>query len=462
MQHAEFIVIGAGPGGNAAAFRAADLGLEVVLVDPRPSLGGVCLNEGCIPSKALLHAAEVIRAASRMQDWGIKFPAPEIDLAKLRAKTSTTISRLTSGLSHLAARRKIKVVQGTAAFAGPNLLEISTPDEKEKWRFDQAVISVGSRPIILPDWPSDDPRILDSSDALALPTKPERLAIVGGGIIGLEMATVYSALGSQVVIIELGSQIIPGVDPKAAEILHAALKEHGCEIHRDTRVSGVVTSPNAITLRCEGGVDGEIIVDAVIQAVGRRANGNRIEARKAGVDVFDDGIIAVDRQCRTNIAHIFAVGDVTGPPMLAHRASHQGKIAAEAARGHNAAFDTSLIPSVAYTSPELAWVGLMEAEAKAQDISHRVAAFPWSASGRNLATGGGAGLTRLVYCPDTHRVLGGVIVGAHAGELIAEIVLAIEMAARLEDLALTIHAHPSLSETTSFAAELALGTCTDL
>jgi dihydrolipoamide dehydrogenase len=461
-ENADLVVIGAGPGGYAAAFRAADLGRSVTLIDPRATLGGVCLNEGCIPSKALLHAAETIRGAAHMNDWGIGFAKPKIDLDRLREKKDGIVGQLTGGLGQLARKRKVRVVKGTAVFSGKSTLTVSDGKASEEIRFDQAIIACGSDPIALPGWPKDDPRIMNSQGALDLAFIPERLTIVGGGIIGLEMATVYSALGSAVTIVELADQIAPGADAEAAKILLAAMKDHGCTVHTKTRVESLDASGKAITLTVSGEQSGMIKADAVIQAVGRRANGHRVAADKAGIEIAKDGTIAVDVACRSSAANIFAVGDVTGGPMLAHRATHQGKVAAEAACGHNAAFDTPLIPSVAYTDPELAWVGLTVERAKADKIAHKVTKFPWAASGRNLASGGRPGMTKIVYAPDTGRILGATIVGPHAGELLAELTLAIEMGATLEDLALTVHAHPTLSETPALAAELALGTCTDL
>lgn len=455
--HADFIVLGAGPGGYACAFRAADLGRKVVLVDPRATLGGVCLNEGCIPSKALLHAAEIIREARHGSDWGISTGKISVDLEALRARKDGIVAQLTGGLDALAKRRKVKTLRGEAKFTGPKTLDI----DGEAWTFDQAVIAVGSSPVRLPGWP-DDPRIWDSTDALALREVPKRLAIVGGGIIGLEMATVYAALGAQVTVVEFMDQIAPGADSEAVAILLRALESEGITIHNGTKVTKVKAEKSALTFVCEGGFAGELKADAAIQAVGRRANGHLVEPQAAGVDVDDRGIIAVDETCRTSVEGIFAIGDVTGNPMLAHRATHQGHVAAEVASGHAAALDTDLIPSVAYTSPELAWVGLTQAQAKERGIPHKTASFPWAASGRNLSSGGGDGLTKLVYCPDSHRILGATLIGRNAGELLAECVLAIEMGATLEDIALTVHAHPTLSETFAFSAERALGTLTDL
>ncbi|AHD12025.1 MULTISPECIES: dihydrolipoyl dehydrogenase [Phaeobacter] len=455
--HADLIVLGAGPGGYACAFRAADLGRNVVMVDPRDTLGGVCLNVGCIPSKALLHAAEVIREARQGDDWGISTGNASVDLDKLRAKKDSIVEQLTTGLVGLAKRRKVKTIRGSAQFTSDKSLEI----EGESWTFDQAVIAVGSAPVRLPGWPEDD-RIWDSTDALELREVPKTLAIVGGGIIGLEMATVYVALGSKVTVIEFMDQIAPGAEDDAVTILRAALEAEGVAIHTGTKVTEVKASKTALTLTCEGGFESTIKAEAAIQAVGRRSNGSLVDPAAAGVEVDDRGIIPVDASCRTNVATIFAIGDVTGNPMLAHRATHQGHVAAEVASGHAAALDTDLIPSVAYTAPELAWAGLTQAKATERGIPHKVASFPWAASGRNLSSGGGDGLTKLVYCPDTHRLLGATIVGRNAGELLAECVLAMEMGATLEDVSLAVHAHPTLSETVGFAAERALGTLTDL
>jgi dihydrolipoamide dehydrogenase len=455
--HADFIVLGAGPGGYACAFRAADLGRDVVLVDPREALGGVCLNEGCIPSKALLHAAQVIREGHEIGEWGIAFGKPKIDLEALRNKKDGIVGTLTGGLNGLAKRRKVKVVRGAARFTGPSSLDI----DGTSWTFDQAVVAVGSRPIRFPEWP-DDERIWDSTGALELQTIPDRLAIVGGGIIGLEMATVYSALGSEVSVIELLDQIVPGADAEAVKVLHTAFVGMGTTIHTSTRVTSVEAGKSGLTLMCEGAFEGKIKADAVIQSVGRQANGGLLDAEKAGVETTERGIIPVDASCRTNVENIFAIGDVTGNPMLAHRATHQGHVAAEVACGHAAALDTELIPSIAYTSPELAWIGMTQEQAKNAAIPHAVTSFPWAASGRNLSSGGGDGLTKLVYSPDSNRILGATLVGSNAGELLAEMVLAIEMGATLEDIALSVHAHPTLSETTAFSAERALGTLTDL
>jgi len=453
----DLLVIGGGPGGYACAFRAADLGLAVTVVESRDRLGGVCLNEGCIPSKALLHAAEVIREARHMADWGIGFGTPRIDLDALRAKKDSIVGTLTSGLAGLARRRKVKTIQGKAQFVGPDRIEV----DGQVLGFDKAVIAVGSSPVQLPGWPADD-RIWDSTAALELREVPKTLAIVGGGIIGLEMATVYAALGAKATVIELANQIAPGADAEAVAVLRAALEDEGIVIHTDTQVTEVKATKSGITLTCAGAFDGRIKANAVIQSVGRRANGDKIRAEAAGLTVNARGVIETDVTGATGVPNIFAIGDVTGNPMLAHRATHQGHVVAEVAAGHRAALDTELIPSVAYTTPELAWIGLSEAEAKAEGREVATSSFPWAASGRNLASGGRGGLTKLVYDPATRRILGGVIVGRNAGELLAEITLAVEMGATLEDVALTVHAHPTLSETIAFAAERALGTLTDL
>ncbi|MHA7777997.1 dihydrolipoyl dehydrogenase [Roseibium sp. M-1] len=456
-KEADLIVLGAGPGGYACAFRAADLGRNVVLVDPRATLGGVCLNEGCIPSKTLLHAAQVIREASDISEWGISVGKPKISLETLRSKKEAVVGQLTGGLAGLARRRKVNVICGMARFTGERHLDI----DGEDWAFNEAVIAVGSTPVSLPGWPEDN-RIWDSTAALEVREIPKRLAIVGGGIIGLEMATIYSALGSEVTVIELADQIAPGADSEAVRILRSAMEGRKITVHTLTKVISVKAPKGPLTLRCEGSFNGELKADAIIQAIGRRANGDTVNAEAAGIEVCDRGKIPIDSSCRTNLPHIFAIGDVTGGPMLAHFATAQGHIAAEAACGRDVSLNTWLVPSVAYTHPELAWVGLTQKRAEELGVEYKSTSFPWMASGRNLGSGGGEGLTKLIYCPRTFRLLGVTLVGANAGELIAECVLAMEMGANLEDIGLTIHAHPTLSETISFAAERALGTLTDL
>jgi dihydrolipoamide dehydrogenase len=457
----DLVVIGGGPGGYAAAFRAADLGREVTLIDPRATLGGVCLNEGCIPSKALLHAAESIRRARDIAEWGIGFSQPTLDLDRLRARKDGIVDQLAGGLAQLAKRRKVKIIAGRARFAAADRLNVEVSSVNRELGFKQAIVAAGSNPVGLPGWP-DDPRILNSQGALALENIPGKLVIVGGGIIGLEMATVYSALGSVVTIVEMAEQIVPGADAEAVGILHKATEAHGCMIHCGTKVESVEAGRRELALACSGVYSGTLKADAAIVAVGRRANGHAIGAENAGLTVALDGTVAVDEACRTNIPGIFAVGDITGQPMLAHRATRQGRVAAEAACGLSASFDTVLIPAVAYTDPELAWVGLTAQAAKTGNLPHKVIRLPWAVLGRNQASGGAPGLTKLVWSPDSGRLLGATMVGPHAGELLAELVLAMEMGATLEDLALTVHAHPTLSETSALAAELALGTCTDL
>ena len=451
----ELLVIGSGPGGYAAAFRAADLGLNVVLVDKRDSIGGVCLNEGCIPSKALLHVAEVIREAKHASELGITFSEPEIDLDKVRAHKDSLVGKLTGGLGGIARRRKVTVHQGEARFTGPNSVSV----EGETIDFDHVIIAVGSTPVSLPNWPVDA-RIWDSTRALELPEIPKRLTIVGAGIIGLEMATLYAALGSKVTLVELADTMLPDADAESAKVLHKAMVQQGCEFHFGTAVVDIETSSAGIRLTTSK--DTTIEADIVISAVGRRSNAGKVNIEAAGLTLSRGDIIDVDAQSRTTVKHIFAIGDVTGMPMLAHRATHQGKIAAEVIAGHKVQLDTKLIPSVAYTSPEFAWIGFSVEAAKAAGYQAKSSSFPWLASGRNLASGGQDGLTKLVYDEPSGRILGGSLVGKNAGELLAEVTLAIEMGATLEDLALTIHAHPTLSETIAFAAERALGSLTDL
>lgn len=457
VKHADLMVVGAGPGGYAAAFRAADLGRKVVLVDSGTTLGGVCLNEGCIPSKALLHAAELVRSATEMKEWGIGTGKISINLNKIRDQKCSVVKQLTEGLKGIAGRRKVSVINGTATFSGLDSVTI----DGEDWTFRNAIIAVGSRPVQLPDWP-EDPRIWDSSRALELNQIPKRMTIIGGGIIGLELATVYASFGSKITIVEMASQLLPGPEEKAVDILTRSLNKLGIRILIGTQVTSVTPTKLSIKLSCTGEFTGELKADVVLQSVGRRANGDLINAEVAGVNVLPSGVIEVEKNCQTSNTRIFAAGDVTGAPMLAHRATHQGKVAAEVASGHVSEVLTDLIPAVAYTSPELAWFGLSSSQAKSDSIAHKTTSFPWEASGRNLASGGKSGLTTLVYCPDTNRLLGGTLVGDKAGELIAELVLATEMGARLDDIALTVHAHPTLSETVAFSAERALGTLTDL
>ena len=456
------VVLGSGPGGYTAAFRAADLGLETMLIERDTTLGGVCLNVGCIPSKALLHTAAVLAEAEEATTRGVRFAAPEIDLDALRAWKDSVVAKLTGGLAGLARARKVEVVKGTGRFTSPNEITVEGDTGTTTITFDHAIIAVGSSPIGLPGLP-EDPRILDSTGALEIADIPERLLVIGGGIIGLEMATVYDALGSRVTIVELMDQLIPGCDRDLVKPLHDRIAARYEAIHLSTRVTGVEVTSDGARVSFEGDdAPDATTFDRVLVAVGRRPNGGSIGAELAGVAVDDHGFIAVDGQMRTNVSHIFAIGDVVGQPMLAHKATHEGKVAAEVIAGHAAAFDAVAIPSVAYTDPEVAWAGLSETAALAAETPHEVVRFPWAASGRALTVGRPDGLTKLIVDPETRRILGCGIVGVHAGDLVAEAVLAMEMGADVEDVALTIHPHPTLSETVAFAAEIAAGTITDL
>ncbi len=459
----DVVVIGGGPGGYTAAFRAADLGLDTVLVERDATLGGVCLNVGCIPSKALLHAAAIVNEAAHARDIGIDLGTPSIDLPRLRASTAKVVSTLTGGLAGLAKKRGVRVVRGAATFASPTRIAVTTDDGAvETLDFGTAIVAVGSRPIGLPGLP-DDPRIMDSTGALALADVPKRLLVIGGGIIGLEMATVYDALGSDVTVVEALDQIIPGCDPDLVKPLATRIGRTYRGVYVNTKVTSIEAGPALLIAHLEGeGAPATVEVDRVLVSIGRRANGDRIGAENAGLDVDERGVIRVDDRMRTNVDGILAIGDVTGNPMLAHRATHQGSIAAEVAAGHDAQFDAKTVPSVAYTDPEIAWMGLTETQAKADGTPYELAAIPWAASGRALTLGRTEGRTKLLVDPETHRVLGGGIVGVNAGEMIAELVLALEMGAVAEDLAVAIHAHPTLSETSALAAEWAEGTITDL
>lgn len=461
--HAEVLVLGSGPGGYTAAFRAADLGLQTVLVEKYPSLGGVCLNVGCIPSKALLHSAKVITEYEEMGEHGFTFVKPEIDLDKLRSWKDGVVGKLTGGLKGLAKARKVDVVQGVGQFAGPNTLRVSGPDGEKMISFDQCIIAAGSEPVQLPFVPHEDKRVLDSTSALELADIPKRLLVLGGGIIGLEMATVYEALGSKVSIVELMDQIIPGADKDIVKPLHTRIKGRYENIYLKTKVTAVSASDAGLNVTFSG-PDGEHsdVFDKVLVAVGRRPNGATLGLSNCGVQADERGFIAVDNQQRTNVGHIFAIGDVVGQPMLAHKAVHEGKVAAEVCAGMKRVFDARVIPSVAYTDPEVAWVGITENEAKAQGIKVGKGVFPWAASGRSLAIGRSEGVTKLLFDPETDQLLGAGIVGPQAGDLIAEAALAIEMGSDATDLGHTIHAHPTLSETINFAAEMFEGTITDL
>ncbi len=464
--HAEVLVLGAGPGGYTAAFRAADLGKKVILVERYPTLGGVCLNVGCIPSKALLHIAKVITEADEAAHAGITFGKPKIDIDKLRAWKSGVVGKLTKGLSGLAKQRKVQVLTGRGEFASPNTLRVETADGIKTIAFDNCIIAAGSSVARIPSFPYDDKRIIDSTGALELAEIPKRLLVIGGGIIGLEMATVYDALGSKITIVELMDSLIPGVDKDIVKILEKRISKRYEKILLKTKVSKIDAEKDGlkVTFVNDGaaGAAGTDTFDAVLMAVGRRPNGREIKADAAGVTVNERGFIPVDKQLRTNVPHIFAIGDIAGEPMLAHKASHEAKIAAEVIAGHKAFFDARTIPSVAYTDPEIAWMGLTETQAKAQGVEFEKAVFPWAASGRALSTGREDGMTKLLFDKTTRRVLGAAIVGVNAGELIAETVLALEMGADAADLCLTIHPHPTLSETVAFAAEIAEGSITDL
>ena len=460
----QVLVLGAGPGGYTAAFRAADLGFEVVLVERYPDLGGVCLNVGCIPSKALLHTAEVIEEAAELKAAGVTFSKPKIDLDALRAYKEKVVKRLTGGLAQMAKMRKVQVVQGTGRFASPKTLEVEKADGGTATvEFDHCIIACGSSAVKIPSFPNDDPRLIDSTGALALEEVPRRMLIIGGGIIGLEMATVYATLGSRIDIVELQDGLIPGCDRDLVKPLQKRLEKKVERILLKTKVEEIKPLKSGLKVTF-GGDDapGPETYDKVLVAVGRTPNGGLIGAENAGVEVDERGFIPVDQHMRTNVPHIFAIGDVVGNPMLAHKATHEAKVAAEVIAGLPALFDPLTIPSVAYTDPEIAWMGLTETEAKEKGIAYEKAVFPWAASGRALGIGREEGMTKLLYDPDAKRILGAGIVGVNAGELIAETVLALEMGADMEDIGLTIHPHPTLSESIGMAAEVAEGSCTDL
>jgi len=452
---AQVVVIGSGPGGYTAAFRAADLGLKTILVERYQTLGGVCLNVGCIPSKALLHAARVIAEVEEMSSHGIQFGKPEIDVGALLEWKQSVVGKLTGGLAGLARQRKVEVVTGEARFTGPHAIEVGD----RTITFDHCIIAAGSQAAMLPNLP-DDERIIDSTGALSPDGVPERLLVIGGGIIGLEMATVYDALGSRVTVVELLDQLIPGCDPDLVRPLHKRVSARYEAIHLETEVVAVKANDDGLQVEFSGGASSTF--DRVLVAVGRKPNGLAIDAPAAGVNVDERGFISVDRQMRTNVPWIHAIGDVVGGPMLAHKATHEGKVAAEVIAGHNVEFDARTIPSVAYTDPEVAWMGLTELEAKERGIEYEKATFPWAASGRSLSLGRDDGTTKLLFEPGTRRLLGAGIVGVGAGELIAETVHALEIGSDTEDIALTVHPHPTLSETVAFSAEMAEGTITDL
>jgi dihydrolipoamide dehydrogenase len=465
--HADVLVLGAGPGGYTAAFRAADLGKKVVLVERYATLGGVCLNVGCIPSKALLHAAKVIADAEEGPHFGVTFGAPKIELDGVRKFKDGVVGKLTKGLSSLAKARKVTVLEGKGQFTSPQTLEVETKEGRKVVSFDNCIIAAGSQSAQIPGLPYDDPRIMDSTGALELKDVPKRLLIIGGGIIGLEMATVYHALGAKVTVVEFMDRLIPGADPDIVKPLARRIEKRYEKILLKTKVAKIESTSVGLKAHFEN-ADGSPgpaaeVYDRVLLSVGRRPNGRSIGAEKAGVAVNDRGWIPVDRQMRTNVPHIFAIGDIVGEPMLAHKATHEGKLAAEVIAGmSHHQWEARTIPSVAYTDPEIAWMGLSEPEAQAQGIEYEKTVFPWAASGRALGMGREEGLTKILYEKGSKRILGAGIVGVNAGELIAETVLALEMGADAEDIGLTIHPHPTLSETVYFTAEMAEGTITDM
>jgi dihydrolipoamide dehydrogenase len=463
----DLLVLGAGPGGYSAAFRAADLGLRVALVERYPTLGGVCLNVGCIPSKALLHVAAVMEEAAHFAALGVAFGAPKVDLDKLRAHKAKVVGKLTGGLAAMAKQRKVEVLRGTGRFLDAHRLQLAAPADapgpERVVGFRNAIIAAGSQAVKLPFLPQD-PRILDSTSALALASVPPRLLVIGGGIIGLEMATVYSALGSRIDVVEATEGLMPGTD---RDLVKVWLKYNEGRFQRlmlRTRTVAVEARTEALHVRFEGEqAPAEALpYDAVLVSVGRRPNGKAIGAEQAGVAVDERGFIPVDRQMRTNVAHIYAIGDIAGAPMLAHKAVHEAHVAAEAVAGQKSYFDATVIPSVAYTDPEIAWVGLTEDEARKQGVAVKKGLFPWAASGRAIANGRDEGLTKLLFDEASHRIVGGAVVGTHAGDLIGEIALAIEMGADVVDIGKTIHPHPTLSESIGMAAEVAEGVCTDV
>ncbi|ETJ49826.1 MULTISPECIES: dihydrolipoyl dehydrogenase [Pseudoalteromonas] len=458
----QVVVLGGGPGGYSAAFRAADLGLEVTLVESRETLGGVCLNVGCIPSKALLHVAKVIDDAAEMSSHGVTFGAPQIDLDKIRSWKESVVGQLTGGLDGMAKMRKVKVVNGYGKFTGSNTLDVEGADGTTTITFDNAIIAAGSKPVSLPFIPEDD-RVIDSTGALELKDVPEKLLVLGGGIIGLEMGTVYRALGSDIDVVEFADQLVPAADKDIIKIYQKYVNKK-FNVMLSTKVVGVEAKDDGLYVTFEGkNAPAEPVrYDKVLVAVGRTPNGNLLDADKAGVNVDERGFINVDKQLRTNVDHIFAIGDLVGQPMLAHKAVHEGHVAAEVISGQKHFFDPKCIPSIAYTDPEIAWVGVTEKEAKEQGLSIETAVFPWAASGRAIASARTEGSTKLIFDKDSGRVIGGAMVGINAGEMLGEIGLAVEMGADGEDLALTIHAHPTLNESIGLAAEIFEGSITDL
>jgi len=459
----QVLVVGAGPGGYTAAFRAADLGLDVILVERYPRLGGVCLNVGCIPSKALLHTAAIVTEAQEMEAHGVTFGAPKIDLDKLRGFKDGVIDQLTKGLAGLARQRKVRILHGLGTFASPHEIALETAEGRQLIGFEHAIVAAGSQSARIPGFPYDDPRLIDSTGALELRDIPGRLLVIGGGIIGLEMACVYDALGSKVTVVELTDELIPGADRDLVRPLEKRIRRRYENIWLGTRVTGIKVLKKGLKVSFDGSkAPADDIFDRVLLAVGRTPNGQAISAGSAGVQVDERGFIPVDSQQRTNVSHIFAIGDIVGQPMLAHKATHEGKVAAEVISGLKSHFDARTIPSVAYTDPEVAWMGLTETDAKAQGIAYEKGVFPWAASGRSLSIGRSDGVTKVLVEPDSKRILGAGIVGPNAGELIAGAVIALEMGADVEDVALSIHPHPTLSETLNFACEVVEGTVTDL
>lgn len=460
----QVVVLGAGPGGYSAAFRAADLGLDVVLVESRKTLGGVCLNVGCIPSKALLHVAKVIDDAKDMASHGVSFGAPEIDLDKVRSWKDSVIGQLTGGLGGMAKQRKVTTVYGYGKFTSDKTIEVEGEDGKTTISFDNAIIACGSSVVELPFIPHDDPRVIDSTGALELADVPEEMLVLGGGIIGLEMGTVYSSLGSNVSVVEFADQLIPAADADVVKIYTKHNKSRFKEIMLSTKVTAVEAKEDGLYVTFEGkkAPEGQVRYDKILVAVGRKPNGHLVAADKAGVNVDERGFINVSNELRTNVSHIFAIGDVVGQPMLAHKAVHEAHVAAEVIAGKKHVFEPRAIPSIAYTDPEIAWVGVTEREAKEQGLNVETANFPWAASGRAIASARTEGKTKLIFDKDSGRVLGGSIVGINAGEMLGEIGLAVEMGADAEDVALTIHAHPTLNESIGLAAEIFEGSITDL
>ncbi|OVZ60569.1 dihydrolipoyl dehydrogenase [Pigmentiphaga sp. NML080357] len=462
-QSFDVVVLGAGPGGYSAAFRAADLGLKVALIERYATLGGVCLNVGCIPSKALLHTAAVVEEAAKMAEHGITFGKPEIDLDKLRAFKDSVVGKLTGGLAGMAKARKVTVVTGVGTFVDPHHIEVETKDGKQVLQFASAIIAAGSQSVKLPFAPEDE-RIVDSTGALLLKSIPKKMLIIGGGIIGLEMGTVYSTLGARLDVVEMMDGLMQGADRDLVKVWQKMNEHRFDNIMLKTKTVGIEAKADGIYVTFEGenAPKEPQRYDLVLQAVGRSPNGKKIGAEKAGVQVGDRGFIPVDSQMRTNVPHIYAIGDIVGQPMLAHKAVHEGHVAAEAAAGQKSHFDATVIPSVAYTDPEVAWVGLTEDEAKKQGRKVTKGMFPWAASGRAIANGRDEGFTKLLFDEETHRIVGGGIVGTNAGDLISEVALAIEMGADMVDIGKTIHPHPTLGESIGMAAEVAEGVCTDL